>query len=175
MNQMRNYKLHSVGRISSFSSSSFHTCLRQKSSPRFSSQQTMANTTAPAPPTEEQPWHAAFPSPKSVATPVSREQMHNWLIEGKVPGKDFVLVDLRRNDYKVCLLGPSMKMRVLHHSMRVIIVGGVNNSRAELFVDPSISQRNLSTPTFRSCSTCSPRLVSRRSFGIVVRYPGGYW
>lgn len=73
----------------------------------------MANTSAPAPPTEEQPWHAAFPSPKSVATPVSREQMRSWLTEGKVPGKDFVLVDLRRNDYKVCLRWiPTMKMRV---------------------------------------------------------------
>lgn len=74
----------------------------------------MANTTAPAPPTEEQPWHAAFPSPKSVATPVSRDQMRDWLTEGKVPGKDFVLVDLRRNDYKVCLLDPSLNMRVVH-------------------------------------------------------------
>lgn len=61
----------------------------------------MANTTASAPSTEEQPWHAAFPSPKSVATPVSREQMREWLTGDKVPGKDFVLVDLRRNDYKV--------------------------------------------------------------------------
>ena len=114
MNQMRSYKLHSVSRISYFSSSSFHTCHHQYFSPRFSSQKTMANTTALAPPTEEQPWHAAFPSPKSVATPVSREQMRDWLTEGKVPGKDFVLVDLRRNDYKVCLLDPSLKMRVVH-------------------------------------------------------------
>ncbi|ELR03745.1 hypothetical protein VC83_07252 [Pseudogymnoascus destructans] len=60
----------------------------------------MANTSAPAPPTEEQPWHAAFPSPKSIATPVSQEHVRDWLTGDKVPGKDFVLVDLRRNDYK---------------------------------------------------------------------------
>lgn len=71
----------------------------------------MANTANPAP-TEEQPWHAAFPSPKSVATAVSREQMREWLTGDKVPGKDFVLVDLRRNDYKVCFCWiPTMKMR----------------------------------------------------------------
>ncbi|KFY35644.1 hypothetical protein V494_05731 [Pseudogymnoascus sp. VKM F-4513 (FW-928)] len=70
----------------------------------------MASTTAPAPPAEEQPWHAAFPSPKSVATPVSREQMRDWLTGDKVPGKDFVLVDLRRNDYKGGMIRGSINL-----------------------------------------------------------------
>jgi hypothetical protein len=171
--------MHSVGRISHFSSSSFLTCLRPYLSSRLSSTSlratTMANTSAP--PTEEQPWHATFPSPKSVATPVSREQMRSWLTEGKVPGKDFVLVDLRRNDYNVCLRWIlTMKMRVAASFYEgVIILNRTDNTRAERYVDPSTSQRNLSTPTFRNCSTYSPRRESRRSFGIVVSYSQWYW
>lgn len=49
---------------------------------------------------DELPWHAAFPAPKSTAAGLPREKLLSWLLEGKVPGKDFVLVDLRRNDYK---------------------------------------------------------------------------
>lgn len=115
MKQMRSIKLPSVGRISYSSSSSFHTCLFNKFSSPTTFSAIMANTTATAPPTEEQPWHAAFPSPKAVATPVSREQMRDWLTGDKVPGKDFVLVDLRRNDYKVRLRWlPAIEMRTMH-------------------------------------------------------------
>lgn len=49
----------------------------------------------------EAPWHAAFPAPKSVAPSISREEFLQWIREGKQAGKDFVLVDLRRNDYEV--------------------------------------------------------------------------
>ena len=57
---------------------------------------------------KEQPWHAAFPAPKAEPDAITKEQMLTWLQEGKVPGKDFVLVDLRRNDYEACvfLLSP---------------------------------------------------------------------
>ncbi|KAJ5985384.1 hypothetical protein N7499_008337 [Penicillium canescens] len=48
----------------------------------------------------EAPWHAAFPAPKSVAPSISREEFLQWIREGKQAGKDFVLVDLRRNDYE---------------------------------------------------------------------------
>jgi hypothetical protein len=55
----------------------------------------------------ETPWHAAFPAPKSVAPSISREEFLQWIREGKQAGKDFVLVDLRRNDYEV-FIGESM-------------------------------------------------------------------
>ncbi|KAJ5301801.1 hypothetical protein PENANT_c002G02003 [Penicillium antarcticum] len=48
----------------------------------------------------EAPWHAAFPAPKSVAPSISREEFLQWIREGKQTGKDFVLIDLRRNDYE---------------------------------------------------------------------------
>jgi arsenical-resistance protein 2 len=51
---------------------------------------------------EETPWHAAFPSPRTT-NPASlpRSTVLQWLKEGtKVPGADFLLVDLRRTDFE---------------------------------------------------------------------------
>lgn len=52
--------------------------------------------------TTEQPWHAAFPTPRNT-TPksISREELLQCLKEGQQPGKDFLLVDLRRADFEV--------------------------------------------------------------------------
>jgi hypothetical protein len=46
----------------------------------------------------EVPWHAAFPNPKSVAGGVSRDEVFQWLQQGR---SDFVLIDLRRMDCEV--------------------------------------------------------------------------
>jgi hypothetical protein len=54
-----------------------------------------------AQPPTEQPWHAAFPAPRNTARSISREEMLQWMREGKQAGKDYVLVDLRRNDHEV--------------------------------------------------------------------------
>lgn len=35
---------------------------------------------------------------------ITREEVLRWFQEGKKPGKDFVLVDLRRVDYEVCII-----------------------------------------------------------------------
>ncbi|KAK3936353.1 Rhodanese-like domain-containing protein [Diplogelasinospora grovesii] len=52
-----------------------------------------AETPAPA------PWYAAYPAPKSEAATMPREEVLVMLKEQR-PGKDFVLVDLRRNDHE---------------------------------------------------------------------------
>jgi arsenical-resistance protein 2 len=52
------------------------------------------NTAEPA----EAPWHAAFPAPQIAARSVSREEVLQWLQEGKT---DFLLVDVRRMDCEV--------------------------------------------------------------------------
>ena len=51
------------------------------------------------------PWHAAFPAPKSEVVTITREEVLGMLKgqTGEVAGKDFVLVDLRRNDFEVRL------------------------------------------------------------------------
>lgn len=49
---------------------------------------------------KEAPWHAAFPAPKASTDAISKEQFLAWLHEGKTCGLDFVLVDLRKNDYE---------------------------------------------------------------------------
>ncbi|KAJ5408375.1 arsenate reductase (Arc2) [Penicillium cosmopolitanum] len=46
------------------------------------------------------PWHAAYPTPLSQAAALPRQELLQWLEGAKVNGKDFVLVDLRRDDYK---------------------------------------------------------------------------
>ena len=51
---------------------------------------------------DSKPWHAAYPAPTTTQPgAVSREEMLELLGTGVV-GKDYVLVDLRRNDYEVC-------------------------------------------------------------------------
>ena len=58
-----------------------------------------------APAASPAPWHAAFPAPKDVALgSVSREEVLQ-MIKGVEKGaaRDFVLVDVRRNDHEVCI------------------------------------------------------------------------
>ncbi|GAB1199023.1 hypothetical protein APSETT444_008355 [Aspergillus pseudonomiae] len=50
--------------------------------------------------TPEAPWHAAYPAPRTTAAKLPRQELLQWLKEGKQPGKDFVLVDLRRADFE---------------------------------------------------------------------------
>lgn len=54
------------------------------------------NQTAP-----EAPWHAAYPAPKSEAVGIFQSDLLAMLEDGKEPGKDYILVDLRRNDHAV--------------------------------------------------------------------------
>lgn len=50
----------------------------------------------------ELPWHAAYPKPKNTAPDViSRSEVLERLNRGEQPGRDFLLIDLRRNDHEV--------------------------------------------------------------------------
>jgi len=51
----------------------------------------------------DKPWYAAYPAPQTSAPSITREILLSWIKDGKRPGKDLVLVDLRRTDYEVCL------------------------------------------------------------------------
>lgn len=54
---------------------------------------------------EQQPWHAAYPSPASTAVFLPQKTVLEWMESGeKIVGRDFVLVDLRRNDHEVSLI-----------------------------------------------------------------------
>lgn len=50
------------------------------------------------------PWYAAYPAPKSEATTISREEVLAMLKATPLGNRDFVLVDLRRNDFEVSWL-----------------------------------------------------------------------
>jgi hypothetical protein len=58
----------------------------------------MPQETPKAPETTEVPWHAAFPSPKTIAGAVSRDEVLQWLQQDK---SGFILIDLRRTDCEV--------------------------------------------------------------------------
>lgn len=51
----------------------------------------------------ERPWYEAYPAPRNVAASVTREEVLQWFRDGRRPGTDFVLVDLRRTDFEVCI------------------------------------------------------------------------
>lgn len=58
------------------------------------------NTSTPA----EAPWYAAYPPPRTTAASLSRGKLLQWLQNKKQPGRDFILVDLRRTDFEVGVL-----------------------------------------------------------------------
>lgn len=47
------------------------------------------------------PWYAAYPAPKSEVVTISRDEVLGMLKATPVDKRDFVLVDLRRNDFEV--------------------------------------------------------------------------
>jgi arsenical-resistance protein 2 len=49
----------------------------------------------------EAPWHAAYPAPRSEAVGIFQSDLLAMMEEGQEPGKDFILIDLRRNDHEV--------------------------------------------------------------------------
>ncbi len=52
--------------------------------------------------TTEPSWHAAYPAPrKGDPASITRTQLLHCLDAGQQPGKDFLLVDLRRTDFEV--------------------------------------------------------------------------
>jgi arsenical-resistance protein 2 len=51
---------------------------------------------------QETAWHEAYPKPRNQSPAVvSREELLQWLQDGKKPGVEFLLVDLRRVDHEV--------------------------------------------------------------------------
>lgn len=58
--------------------------------------------TVQAPPPAEQPWYAAYPEAQSKPASINRSEVLELLQTGKDDEK-FLLVDLRRTDYEVCL------------------------------------------------------------------------
>ncbi|KAH8688905.1 Rhodanese-like domain-containing protein [Phaeosphaeriaceae sp. PMI808] len=47
------------------------------------------------------PWHAAYPAPRNSPATISREEVLDMIKRSaETPNRDYVLVDLRRNDYE---------------------------------------------------------------------------
>jgi arsenical-resistance protein 2 len=57
--------------------------------------------------TEAPKWYEAYPVARTQPAPsIQRSRLLELLKQGQVPGKDFILVDLRRTDFEV---GPNSK------------------------------------------------------------------
>jgi hypothetical protein len=81
----------------------------------------MASLTALAK-SAEVPWHAAYPAVKTASIPtITCKELLRWYEEGKKPGLDFVLVDLRRADHEVRLrlLSPFILCILQHANSRI--------------------------------------------------------
>lgn len=61
----------------------------------------IAAMSAPSSNDASAPWHAAYPPPKSDPASIRRTELLQWFREGQKPGKDFMLIDLRRTDHEV--------------------------------------------------------------------------
>lgn len=65
------------------------------------------------------PWHAAYPAPRTEAGAVSRDEVLSMLKDPKsIPGKDFILVDLRRADHEV----PAVDFLFVHLNYLIILL-----------------------------------------------------
>ena len=63
------------------------------------------STTGSAAAPASSPWYAAYPAPKSEVVTITREEVLAMLKATPVDKRDFVLVDLRRNDFEVSTKG----------------------------------------------------------------------
>lgn len=62
--------------------------------------QTMATASVTGPPAL---WHAAYPAPRNTPATIRREDVLDMIKQGaETSSRDYVLVDLRRNDHEVC-------------------------------------------------------------------------
>ena len=52
----------------------------------------------------EPAWHDAYPQPREgPPDSIQRDELLDRIRSGQKAGKDFLLVDLRRNDHQVCI------------------------------------------------------------------------
>ncbi|CAI7600331.1 unnamed protein product [Penicillium viridicatum] len=57
------------------------------------------------------PWYDAYPKPSTTTPPtISRETLLGWIKEGRNPGQDFLVVDLRRTDHTGGFLRGSLNL-----------------------------------------------------------------
>jgi hypothetical protein len=94
---------------------------------------------------EGAPWHEAYPNPKNTAESISRSEVLERLNHGEQPGRDFLLVDLRRND----------------HEVRRIIVYG-----AESYLSSNAYSSSVGWYHSRLVESASPKSLPQPSYSI---------
>ncbi|KAH7112566.1 arsenate reductase [Dendryphion nanum] len=70
-------------------------------------------------------WHDAYPKPSTKTPPtISRQTLLGWITHGKEPGRDFIVVDLRRSDHTGGFIRGSINLPIesLHLSLPTLHV-----------------------------------------------------
>ncbi|KEF56314.1 uncharacterized protein A1O9_07895, partial [Exophiala aquamarina CBS 119918] len=73
---------------------------------------------------QEPVWHDAYPKPRNQSpVAVTRQELLQWLQDGKTPGLDFLLVDLRRTDHEGGTIKGSINLpaQSLYHSLPTLL------------------------------------------------------
>jgi arsenical-resistance protein 2 len=72
--------------------------------------------------TSETPWHAVFPIPQSQPASISAADVLSRLQSRDEPGKDILLIDLRRTDHEGGTIRGSLNLpaQTLYHSLDVL-------------------------------------------------------
>jgi len=68
------------------------------------------------------PGHKAYPSPKASASTISPSALLQWMLDGKIAGKDFVLVDPHRNDHESGTVEESLNLPT--HAVESVLCSG---------------------------------------------------
>lgn len=77
------------------------------------------------------PWHAAYPPPKSDPASIRRTELLQWFYEGQNPGKDFMLIDLRKTDHEVSSRRFSKQYENFRAGMSTNLLAGRKYSRVD--------------------------------------------
>lgn len=81
---------------------------------------------------QPQPWYTAFPAPRTTSPhAVSREELLRRFKDGQKGGTDFLVVDLRRDDYQVSSATKGTWPPVLWWGAFVSVVGLSETGRRE--------------------------------------------
>jgi len=91
-------------------------------------------------PKAQRPWFEAYPPPKNPQPEtVPREELRQWFLQGQKPGKDFILVDVRREDFEVSRENPELALflGLVHNLLQGGTIKGAVNLPAQS-IYPSI-------------------------------------
>jgi arsenical-resistance protein 2 len=101
-------------------------------------------------------WYDAYPAPRRKFSPIiSRQELRDLLAEGKIPGRDIILIDLRREDHEA----PSAPLIVCHSNLSDNLQGGTIRGSINLPAQSLYSELPTLYTLFRSAGENSDMVL----------------